>query len=319
MENKITDLQNSMFDLKTKVDLFIHQLPSSKKGEDDRSLPEVPTTAHLVVPAGAEASGPSGHHDNNSHRSAGAGAGVDTTLVPPPVRGAIQPYSPSPVTPVPFREFELSAASHISQSSNFSHTVPQLEFPKFDGTNPKIWIKRCENYFDICAVLPEHWVKLATMHFSGSAIFWMQSIELDLRKLKWESLCKVVIERFQRDEHNLVTRQFFHIKQTGSVSEYIELFDELVHQLLAHDPYFNPSVITSRFDDGLKNEIKSVVLVHRPKDLDTASSLAMLQEEVLVGFSSKDVKRQEVYNSAKGMTKPFNSSSASKVVETLVS
>ena len=87
MENKITDLQNSMFDLKTKVNLFIHQLPSSKKGEDDRSLPEVPTTAHLVVSAGAEASGLSGYHVDNDYRS--AGAGVVTTLVPPPVKGAI--------------------------------------------------------------------------------------------------------------------------------------------------------------------------------------------------------------------------------------
>ena len=188
----------------------------------------------------------------------------------------IQSYSPPPVTHVAFRGFELCGASHYSQPSNFSHTVPQLEFPRFDGTNPKIWIKRCENYFDICATLLEHWVKLATLHFSGSAVFWMQSIELDLKKLEWESLCKAVIERFQRDDHNLVIRQFFHIRQTGSISEYIELFDELVHQLLAHDPYFNPSVITSRFVDGLRNDIKSVVLVHIPKDLDTASSLAML-------------------------------------------
>ena len=252
----------------------------------------------------------------NNNRS--VGAGVVTTLVPPPVRGAIQSHSPPLVTPVPFRGFESCGASHYSQSSNFSHTVPQQEFLKFDGTNSKIWIKRCENYFDICAVFPDHWVKLATMHFSGSAAFWLQSIELDLKKLKWESLCKAVIERFQRDEHYLVIRQFFHIKQTGSVSEYIELFDKLVHQLLTHDPYFNPSVITSRFVDGLKIEIKSVVLVHRPKDLDTASCLALLQEEVLVGFSSKEVRKQEFYTTTKSMNKQFNTVPTLRGAETTV-
>ena len=87
MESKVTDLQNSVFDLKTKVDLFIHQLPSSKKGEDDGSFPEAPTTAHLVVSAGAEASGLSGYRVDNDYRS--ARAGVVTTLVPPPVKGAI--------------------------------------------------------------------------------------------------------------------------------------------------------------------------------------------------------------------------------------
>jgi len=81
-----------------------------------------------------------------------------------------------------------------------------------------------------------------------------------------------------------------------------------VHQLLAHDPGFNPSVITSRFVDGLRNDIKAVVLVHRPKDLDTASSLAILQEEVLLGSSSKEVKQFEVYTSGKPMSKSWGQS-----------
>ena len=87
IESKVTDLQNSVFDLKTKFDLFMHQLPSGKKGEDEGSLPEAPTTAHLVVSAGAEASGLSGYRVDNDYRS--ARAGVVTTLVPPPVKGAI--------------------------------------------------------------------------------------------------------------------------------------------------------------------------------------------------------------------------------------
>lgn len=114
------------------------------------------------------------------------------------------------------------------------------------------------------------------MEFSGSAAFWMQSIEVDLRKLSWENLCQAVVDRFERDQHHHVIRKFFHVKQLGSVAEYIEVFDELVHQLLAHDPYFNPSVFTTRFVDGLKPAIKVVVLVHRPKDLDIPSSLAIL-------------------------------------------
>jgi len=91
-----------------------------------------------------------------------------------------------------------------------------------------------------------------------------------------------------------------------------------VHQLLTHDPYFNPAIITSRFVDGLKNEIKSVVLVHRPKDLDTASCLALLQEEVLVGFSSKEVRKQEIYTATKSMNKQFNTVPTLRGAETIV-
>lgn len=50
--------------------------------------------------------------------------------------------------------------------------------------------------------------------------------------------------------------------------------------MLAHDSTIAPSVITNRFIDGLKDDIRAVVIVHRPQDLDTASSLALLQEEV---------------------------------------
>jgi hypothetical protein len=49
---------------------------------------------------------------------------------------------------------------------------------------------------------------------------------------------------------------------------------------------------TTRFVDGLKNEIKSVVLVQRPADLDTACALALLQEEA-ESAQRKDFKRTE--------------------------
>jgi hypothetical protein len=42
------------------------------------------------------------------------------------------------------------------------------------------------------------------------------------------------------------------------------------------------TTITNRFIDGLKKEIKSVVMMHRPQDLDSMSSLALLQEEALL-------------------------------------
>lgn len=123
-------------------------------------------------------------------------------------------------------------------------------------------------------------------------------------------MCQAVLQRFERDQHNQVVRQFFHIKQTGSVPEYVELFDELVHQLLAHDPYVNPVVLTSKFVDGLKPEIKDVVLVHRPKDLDTASSLALLQEEVLNGQPC--LKKSDEFAYGKQVMKPGFSSTKSR-------
>jgi hypothetical protein len=99
---------------------------------------------------------------------------------------------------------------------------------------------------------PENWVKLATINFSATAAFWMQTIELNPKKCSWDHLCQLVVDRFERDQFNHFIRQFFHAKETGSVTEYVTLFDELMHRLLAHDPLINPAILTGRFIDGLK-------------------------------------------------------------------
>jgi hypothetical protein len=52
-----------------------------------------------------------------------------------------------------------------------------------------------------------------------------------------------------------------------------------VDQLQACSPNVEPLYYTTRFIDGLKNDIKYFIVVERPKDLDTACCLTLLQEE----------------------------------------
>jgi hypothetical protein len=64
------------------------------------------------------------------------------------------------------------------------------------------------------------------------------------------------------------------------VQEYIDQFSELVDQLLAYEHSASDNrYYTARFVDGLKDDIKFVILVQRPYNLDTACCLALLQEE----------------------------------------
>jgi hypothetical protein len=131
------------------------------------------------------------------------------------------------------------------------------------------------------------------MYFEGPAVFWVQSMEDRLKEMNWEEFCTHLITRFGRDQHNLLIRQFYHIKQITSVVDYVEQFDILMHQLLAHENQLTSSMITARFIDGLKDEIKSVILIQRPSDLDTACSLALLQEDMLICTGRKEVWRME--------------------------
>jgi hypothetical protein len=47
-----------------------------------------------------------------------------------------------------------------------------MQFPTFDGQNPKIWIDNCTNYFAVYKVEEELKVTAATMHLQENAAKW---------------------------------------------------------------------------------------------------------------------------------------------------
>jgi len=112
-----------------------------------------------------------------------------------------------------------------------------------------------------------------------AAALWLQSIESQLDSVSWEQFCVMVHERFDRDQHELLVRQLLHIRQTSSVSDYIARFTSLTDQLIAYNKGVDPVYFVIRFIDGLRSELRAVLLVQRPQTLDTACTLALLQEE----------------------------------------
>jgi hypothetical protein len=138
------------------------------------------------------------------------------------------------------------------------------------------------------------WIRIVVMHFEGSALFWLQSVEDRLKHMSWEEFCANLSNRFGRDQHNLLIRQFYHIHQTTSVTDYVEQFDILLHQLLAHEGQLTPAMVTTRFIDGLRDEIRAVVAIQRPTEPDTTCSLALLQEEVMGNAGRRETRKGEV-------------------------
>lgn len=100
-----------------------------------------------------------------------------------------------------------------------------------------------------------------------------------MSSLSWRRFCQAVHERFGREQHELVIRKLFHIRQTSSVQDYVDRFCELVDVLVTYEHTTDPLYYTMKFIDELCDDIKSVILVQRPSILDTACALALLQEE----------------------------------------
>jgi hypothetical protein len=79
------------------------------------------------------------------------------------------------------------------------------------------------------------WVKVATMYLEGLAARWFQSMKRRLTHAPWDTFCTLLMDRFGHDEHEVLIRRLFHIKQSGSVFDYIASFTELVDQLHAYE------------------------------------------------------------------------------------
>jgi hypothetical protein len=118
--------------------------------------------------------------------------------------------------------------------------------------------------------------------------------------MSWEEFCQLLLDRFGKQEHKILIRRLFHIKQTTTVTAYIDQFAQLLDQLRAYQTITDPLYYTMKFLDGLKDDIKSVVMIQRPKDLDTAFVLAQLQEDVGDTAKKRELRKWD-------MSLPFGS------------
>lgn len=143
---------------------------------------------------------------------------------------------PQPTTP-PIPHPPEPQSPHLGQ-------LPKLHFPKFDGTAPQLWIIQANSYFDMYFVDPAMQVRVATMHFTGNAKRWLQSIAHRLEQTEWLAFCALLRERLCRDQHELLLPN-----------------SDLVKQLSAYTTNLDTLSYVTRFINGLRDDIRSVVLI----------------------------------------------------------
>jgi len=109
---------------------------------------------------------------------------------------------------------------HTKKEDLPHHTLPKMQFPTFDGENPKIWIDNCENYFTIYTIPERLWVTTASMHLQGNAAMWWQAYKQTHRKISWKDFCSTVQSKFGSDDYKSAVQEMLNLKQTETVEEY---------------------------------------------------------------------------------------------------
>ena len=120
----------------------------------------------------------------------------------------------------------------------------------------------------------------------------MQTFERRGRVLDWDSFCSAVLERFDRDQYHIHLRQLDSLRQTGSVTAYLERFEELSHGVLLYNDQYDDTYFVTRFLGGLTEDIRSAIALHQPTNVQEANALALLQEEELAHSSKRGSSRE---------------------------
>ncbi|XP_026379637.1 uncharacterized protein LOC113274474 [Papaver somniferum] len=186
------------------------------------------------------------------------------------------------------KDDEPGKGNYQLQTNQFTAThKPKIDFPKFDGNNPRSWIQKCNKFFQLHLMDEEQKVMIASLHLEGRADVWYQDYQVGKELLLWEEFCDDINFKFQELGHDDVVGEFNKLSQEGAVLEYQELFEELKALMITKNRYLNEAYFTSIFVCGLKEEIRLVLQMHSPSTLSHAMYFARMQEAVLEKISKK--------------------------------
>lgn len=172
----------------------------------------------------------------------------------------------------------ISTNSHARYESQPFNPIPKIEFPKFSGADPKSWVIRAEQYFEFIPMDDNRKVKLSGLHFEGRASVWFRFYQVGRTNSNWKAFQADVVARFEIVETMDVQDQFNKIKQTGTIADYEDKFEELRALVLSKNRGFNEEYFISSFISGLKDNIKGSVKMFRPQSLSDAVYLAKQEE-----------------------------------------
>ncbi|CAO2211068.1 unnamed protein product [Urochloa humidicola] len=177
-------------------------------------------------------------------------------------------------------------------TSRNTTSLPKMSFPRFDGSNPKIWKDKAVDYFTIFNIPRVSWVVYATMNFDDNAAKWLQAYKMTHDLGDWDHFTAAVEENFGTYDYKKAMTALMSLKQTGSVQEYYQDFVDARYQLAMHNCALDELFFVNYFVRGLKQEVKASVQAQDPSKVDQALHLATIQEEVLARAKFQPFRRQ---------------------------
>jgi len=212
--------------------------------------------------------------------------------------------NPMPNTYPNFPHNSPPPPSQYNTQMQYQHRIvakgPNLQFPEFDGQDSDGWIRKAEKYFEMVGVPNEDRVKIAVMYIKGKAEFCWRGIGANSAQLPWHQFTRMVGDRFNEVSSYEIIGQFHTLKQTGSVSDYVDKFEELMGLVRRNNPSLSEAYFTHSFVSGLKEYIQHHLQCHKPTSLTQAYWFAKRLEQ-----ANPTPKKFNVFNPAVRQVKPW--------------
>nr|GEW78969.1 retrotransposon Gag domain, retroviral aspartyl protease [Tanacetum cinerariifolium] len=153
----------------------------------------------------------------------------------------------------------------------------KINFPIFSSGDPRGWLMKAEKYFRYYQIPDEEKVEIASMHLEGDAWDLYSWLSHDQTVIFWEELVQAFTRSFGPAEFQNPDEFLCSIKQTGSVHEYRQEFAKRSSRVSNWPDH----CLLGVFLNGLKDELKSDVRIHKPRTVYSAMSLALEFESKL--------------------------------------
>ncbi|WVZ78969.1 hypothetical protein U9M48_026604 [Paspalum notatum var. saurae] len=175
-----------------------------------------------------------------------------------------------------------SSHSSLEQAEEIlRHTLPKMQFPTFDGSHPRIWKDKCEDYFAMFDVPDHMWVRSATMHFQDNATKWLQAYKQKNKLENWGLFYTALETKFGADDYRVAITDLLALRQTDSVEAYTTAFEALQFEICMHNSTYDDLFFTSQYIASLKDDIRGVVEPQVPSTVEQASRIAKIQQRLL--------------------------------------
>ena len=178
--------------------------------------------------------------------------------------------------------------------------LPKMEFPRFDGTDARIWIDKCTAYFAMFQIPEGFRVTAATMYLDGRAAHWFQAYKDSYGVLSWDQFQSAVLAEFDVTTHRDKITELLTLKQFATVAEYKQSFEQLVYSIRLYDKTISEPFLISQFVLGLKEELRAAVEIQLPDTVTKAATLAAIQEGLLLRQKTPPHKFSSPKNLAAG-------------------